>query len=75
MVFLIGVSALSLSDSAKEEEKDNGKRMDLSKPFCHVCNKPLRRSYTQEKEWCINQSCQVHRIQFNISYVYDEIDA
>lgn len=51
------------------------KRSDLSKPNCHVCKEPLRRDLAREKEWCVNSSCQVHRIQFNISYVYDEIDA
>ena len=81
-VYRIGVSALSLSDSAKEKGKIMGrgkagtfvKRMDLSNPFCHVCGKPLRRNFTQAKEWCINSRCQVNHFMFNISYVHDEIE-
>ena len=51
------------------------KRMDLSKPCCHVCGKPLRHNYSHAKEWCISKGCQVYQFKFNISYVYDEIDA
>lgn len=45
------------------------KRMDLSKPNCHICGRRLRRDLIREKEWCTNPSCQIRNFEFNISYV------
>jgi len=42
--------------------------IDLGKPNCHVCGRRLVRNMTTEQEFCVNPSCQVRGIKFNIPY-------
>ena len=43
-------------------------RFDLSKPNCHVCGKPLKRSFAAQTERCINTKCDLYRVGFSIPY-------
>ncbi len=42
--------------------------LDLSMPNCHICGRRLVRNMSTEKECCVNLSCQVRGIKFNIPY-------
>ncbi len=43
-------------------------KLDLSKPNCHVCGKPLLRNTENQTERCINFACSAKDVNFHIPY-------
>jgi len=52
----------------KVKKKEMGSKLDLSKPNCHVCGKPLKRDFENKREWCGNANCQIYNMVFSIPY-------